>query len=258
MTEWIGREDCLQGGFGMNDFGATALEPFLFRLIKNLVNVVAFSGGKEDAAGPVAGSNALYAQTPDRDLHFGLVQGYGGSTILSRGVGDSNQIDVGGGSDKQKLFDVGLEDSRPGIDQSYGGDAVRLFLKAKDLGIWEGVVPEVERVVNGDPGVIYVGKEAHHGGDLGLVVLLEDLLGNVVQLGFLEGSPGGRRGNVIVRGRALTYVAVNGRISALRVQTCIDISRGPLSEGQIIGRISSVTSSGIELGIGDGAGLGWL
>ena len=145
--------------------------------------------------------------------------------------------------DNQQVCDGLDEDALARLDQLDGCYSVGLVLEANELRVWMCVVPEIQRRVNDNEGVVELSEQTQMCRDLGHVCLLKDLLGYVIAAGSLKRLPGVIEGGVVVVGDALANVVVEGWVLGLALEGFIDCagcaldgSERVLSGGGSLGR----------------------
>lgn len=71
----------------------------------------------------------------------------------------------------------------------HGINTIRLRLVSDQLWIGVRIIPEIKRIVNGNPGVIQLSEKTHARRNLCSIVLVEDLVGDIVHFDLVEWRP---------------------------------------------------------------------
>ncbi len=119
---------------GVVDFPASAGEPLLLLLIVQLVDVGIAIPAKEDAPIGRAGDYGD-GTVPPLDRHLGLVKGNGLIPRRGGNRGDTEQDNLCDVRNHEDMGDGLHKHARFRRDQGHGGDVVRRFFVADNLGI---------------------------------------------------------------------------------------------------------------------------
>jgi hypothetical protein len=136
------------------------MEPSLFLLIVQLIDVFRIPAiGEEDPSSLIRAGDGRYYHASDTDGQIGPIQDNAVDTFWTSLTLQSKEKHVGGGCNDQEIGYFVDEDLGARLHQLHTEDGMLLFLEPDRDWIRVGVIPKIQLVVYGHPGMVDLGEQ---------------------------------------------------------------------------------------------------